>query len=86
MIKFCGCSFGGEGGGWICKTTQNYSNVTALQGYIVSAGSAFCRIKPQHGWLSVSRRAILRVLFLPLYHHWCVKIDTNRPFFIRHIC
>jgi len=33
-------------------------------------GSAFCRSKSQYGWLSVSRRAILRVLFLPLYHQW----------------
>lgn len=45
-------------------------------------GSAFPKAKPKHGLFKVTRQAISRFLFLPLYHAWWTEQTTARLFWV----
>ncbi|XP_064597499.1 LOW QUALITY PROTEIN: protein PHTF2-like [Liolophura sinensis] len=42
-------------------------------------GSTFSKAKPQVPWTAITQRAVLRVLFFPLYYKWWVQ-QTSRKF------
>jgi hypothetical protein len=43
-------------------------------------GSSFPKAKPKHGLFTVARQALLRFIFLPLYHNWWSAQTSSRLF------
>ncbi|KAK7603173.1 hypothetical protein V9T40_003172 [Parthenolecanium corni] len=43
-------------------------------------GSAFTKAKPKHGFLTVTRQAVLRLFLLPFYYQWWICQTSSRIF------
>ncbi|KAL4119239.1 hypothetical protein QTP88_012079 [Uroleucon formosanum] len=48
-------------------------------------GSAFTKTKPKHGFFTVARLAIVRLLFLPCYYRWYIH-QTSWRLFLSLLC
>ncbi|CAH1737665.1 unnamed protein product [Aphis gossypii] len=48
-------------------------------------GSAFTKAKPKHGFFTVARLAIVRLLFLPCYYRWYIH-QTSWRLFLSLLC
>jgi len=53
--------------------------------YILFTGSAFTKTKPKHGFFTVARLAIVRLLFLPCYYRWYIH-QTSWRLFLSLLC
>ncbi|XP_025423854.1 putative homeodomain transcription factor [Sipha flava] len=48
-------------------------------------GSAFTKAKPKHGFFTVTRLAVIRLLFLPCYYRWYIH-QTSWRLFLSLLC